>query len=380
MTEPTDTSPVEPVLLNDFRSQWAAHGAALTEAFTRVGESGWLVLGQEVASFERALAAHVGLPFAVGVANGLDALEIALRVHGVGEGAEVLTTPLTAFATTLAILRAGAKPCFVDVDRSGLIDLDAVESALRERRGRVRAVMPVHLFGHAVDVVRLEAIAREHGVIVIEDCAQAIGARSHGRPVGDASELSCTSFYPTKNLGALGDGGALFAKSEPSRAHAASLRDYGQSSRYVHDRLGMNSRLDEVQAALLRSALLPDLSAATERRRQIAARYRSELRSNAIELVPEPAASESVWHLFPVLVRGNRERFRDHLQRHQIQSAIHYPTLTSAQRALDGVAHERFGALTVAQDFADREVSLPIHRYLSDGHVSRVIAACNSFE
>lgn len=380
MTDTTDTSGAEPVLLNDFRSQWAAHGAALTEAFVRVGQSGWLVLGQEVASFERALAAHVGLPYAVGVANGLDALEIALRVHGVGEGAEVLTTPLTAFATTLAIVRAGCKPCFVDVDRSGLIDLDRVEAVLRERRGRVKALMPVHLFGHAVDVVRLESLAREYGVIVIEDCAQSIGARSHGRAVGDASELSCTSFYPTKNLGALGDGGALFAKSEASRAHAASLRDYGQSSRYVHDRLGMNSRLDEVQAALLRSALLPDLSAATERRRQIAARYRSEIRSSAIELVPAPVASESVWHLFPVLVRGDRERFREHLQRHHVQNAIHYPTLTSAQRALEGVAHETFGALSVAQDFADREVSLPIHRYLSDAHVSRVIAACNSFE
>jgi dTDP-3-amino-3,4,6-trideoxy-alpha-D-glucose transaminase len=367
------------VLLNDFRAQWAALGPALREAFARVGASGRLVLGPEVAAFERDLARYVGLPYCVGVGNGMDALEIALRVHGIGAGATVITTPLTAFATTLAIVRAGARPLFVDVDSSGLIDLDAVERVLAQRGG-VRAIVPVHLFGHAVDVARLESLRREYGVVVVEDCAQAIGARSAGRVVGSASELSATSFYPTKNLGAMGDGGAIFAKTEALAARAASLRDYGQSARYVHDQLGMNSRLDEVQAALLRTALLPDLDAATERRRAIAARYQAEIRSSAIELVPQPEHSESVWHLFPVLVRGDRERFRAHLMSRGVQSAVHYPTLTCDQRALSGLDFVCDSALSVARDFAQREVSLPIHRYLTDAHVTRVIEACNSFE
>jgi len=369
----------EQVLLNDFRAQWAAHGPGLVEAFSRVGASGWLVLGQEVTAFERALADHVGLPFAVGVGNGLDALEIALRVHGIGPGATVITTPLTAFATTLAIVRAGARPLFVDVDASGLLDLDEVERVLRARRD-VRALMPVHLFGHAADVGRLESLAAAHGVVLVEDCAQAIGARSGGRPVGAGSPLSATSFYPTKNLGAMGDGGAVFARTEELRARAAAVRDYGQSARYVHDTLGMNSRLDEVQAALLRSVLLPDLGPATERRRAIADRYRREIRSPHVELVPVPEKSESVWHLFPVLVRGDRERFRAALAAKGIQSGVHYPTLTSDQRALEGVDFVREGDLPRARDFAAREVSLPMHRYLTDEQVTRVIVACNAFE
>ncbi|HYP56625.1 MAG TPA: DegT/DnrJ/EryC1/StrS family aminotransferase, partial [Solirubrobacterales bacterium] len=241
------------VAANDFARQWQEIHAEALAAVDRVGRSGWLVLGEEVEAFERELAAWWGVPHAVGVASGLDAIEIGLRCAGVGPGDRVLTTPLTAFATTLAILRAGAEPVWCDVDESGGLDLDLAEEALRDHP-EIAAIVPVHLYGHPLDPAALDRLAAEHGVAVIEDCAQSAGAERAGRPTGLAGLAAATSLYPTKNLGALGDGGVLLSGDASVAERARSLRDYGQCGRYEHVEPGLNSRLDELQAAVLRSA------------------------------------------------------------------------------------------------------------------------------
>lgn len=372
---------VQMVQLADFKAAWEEGREQYLAAVERVGRSGWLILGAEVAEFEAALARAWGLEHAVGVASGLDALEIAFRALGAQPGQRFLTTPLSAFATTLAILRVGGVPVFADVDPSGLLDLDAAEQVARAQ-GPIDFVVPVHLFGHAGSLSRLEAFCRRHGARLVEDCAQAIGARSEGRPVGSASAACATSFYPTKNLGALGDGGALLTGSCELRDVARQLRDYGQREKYVHARLGLNSRLDELQAALLRSVQLPALARQTERRRALAARYLAGIRHPRLEIPPCPEGSESVWHLFPVLVQRDRERFRQHLLAQGIASAVHYPLLIPAQEAMEAAGQPRLPAEAFprAQRFAETEVSLPLHPHLSDEDCERVIAACNGWE
>ena len=364
------------VLLNDFRSQWGEVGAEATAVFERVGASGWYILGREVQRFETALASSWGIPHAVGVGNGLDAIEIGLRCLGIRSGSKVLTTPLSAFATTLAIMRCGGVPVFVDTDGSGLLDLARCRELL-DRDRTIRFMVPVHLFGHAIDLDRLESLKLEFDLSIVEDCAQAIGARFRGRAVGTVGQIAATSFYPTKNLGALGDGGALLTADPSLARQAADLRNYGQSATYVHDEEGLNSRLDEVQAAILGDVFLPRLERWMRRRREIADRYRSEIRNSAVKMLPVPDGSESVWHLFPVLCEpARREAFRAHLSGAGVLTGIHYPRLIPSQKALqDYGSHEVHGDLENARMLAEGEVSLPIHPFLSDEDLGRVISA-----
>jgi dTDP-3-amino-3,4,6-trideoxy-alpha-D-glucose transaminase len=377
VSEPRDAT--APILLNDFRAQWPHLREAVLGAVERVGESGWFVLGTEGQAFEKELARVWGLPFCVGCASGLDAIEIALRCAGLARGDAVLTTPLSAFATTLAVIRAGGRPCFVDVDASGQLDLALTERAL-ESHPEIRFLVPVHLFGHALDLEQLGRLRDRFELRVVEDCAQAVGARSRGVPVGSTGELAATSFYPTKNLGCMGDGGAVLARDAALAERARCLRDYGQTAKYEHACLGLNSRLDELQAAILRDALLPQLEAFTRRRREVADRYRSGIRNPRLELPAAPAGSESVWHLFPVLVSGGRGAFQEHLRRAGIASGVHYPTLIPEQAAFrEGEGGDVLSPLPRAEGFARREVSLPIHPFLSEREVERIVASCNSW-
>jgi dTDP-4-amino-4,6-dideoxygalactose transaminase len=366
------------IRLNDFQAQWAEVREEALEAVDRVGRSGWLVLGNEVARFEQELAKAWGLARCVGCASGLDALEIALRCLDLEPGAKVVTTPLSAFASTLAILRAGGVPVFVDVDASGLLDLELAAAAI-EADPEIRFALPVHLYGHAIDATRLATLRDRFGLSIVEDCAQAIGASSDGVPVGTTGGIAATSFYPTKNLGCLGDGGALLSDSAAHADLAESLRDYGQTGKYVHEHVGMNSRLDEIQAAILRDALLPRLEAFSQRRTEIAARYHAELANPALAIVSAPEGSTSVWHLFPVLVSGGREAFERHLSLRGVACARHYPRLIPEQRALREAPHQRASSLDNARRFAECEVSLPIHPFLSDLDIERVVEACNSW-
>jgi dTDP-3-amino-3,4,6-trideoxy-alpha-D-glucose transaminase len=367
------------IVANDFKAQWEAIRERAQGAVERVGASGWLILGREVEAFESQLADDCSAGYAVGCASGLDALEIGLRCLDLQPGARVLTTPLSAFATALAILRAHLVPVFVDVDARGLIDLDQAEAALAGDPG-IRAMVPVHLFGHAIDLDRLQKIKTAHGIGIVEDCAQAIGATFNGRPVGSVGECSALSFYPTKNLGAMGDGGALLTDFAQFCNTARMLRDYGQSAKYEHAVLGMNSRLDELQAAIMRDALLPRLAQFTQRRRDIARAYRDAI-SNPKITIPEPGNWDgSVWHLFPVLVDGERGGFHEHLRRRNIAGGVHYPKLITDQQAYrDSGQPQVLGKLPLARRFVDHEASLPIHPFLSDTEVDRVIDACNAW-
>jgi dTDP-3-amino-3,4,6-trideoxy-alpha-D-glucose transaminase len=291
----------------------------------------------------------------------------------------VLTTPLSAFATTLAVVRAGGVPVFVDVDDCGLLDLSRVEAELAADPA-CRFLVPVHLYGQALDLERLAALRARFRVKVVEDCAQAIGARRGGREVGSAGEVSALSFYPTKNLGALGDGGAVLTDDRRLAEACRTLRDYGQAAKYEHAVIGLNSRLDELQAAVLHRAFLPRLDRWTERRRRVARAYRAGIRSPRVEPLPVPAGSEPVWHLFPVKVEaGRRDSFLEHLRARGVVAAVHYPKPICDQPALREVAFEVRGDLHRARALAEREVSLPIHPYLGDDEIRQVVEAVSSW-
>ncbi len=369
------------VSLNDFGAQWDEVGSEASAAFERVGRSGRYILGPEGETLERKLASLWGLSEAIVVGNGMDAIEIALRASGLSPGAKVLTTPLSAFATTLAILRCGGIPVFTDVDDSGLINLSECRRVL-EADPSIRYFVPVHLYGHAMDLAAVESLRDDFDLTVIEDCAQAIGARSRGLMVGVVGRAAAVSFYPTKNLGALGDGGAVLTSNHGLAVRARAMRHYGQSATYVHEEFGLNSRMDEVHAAILADAFLPRLIRWTSRRKCIAARYQEAIQSSVLQIPAVPDGSDSVWHLFPVLVLQpeRRDHFREYLAARGVASGIHYPRLIPEQKAL--VDHGRYEikvSLSRATRFASCEVSLPIHPYLSEDDVDNVIESVNGW-
>jgi dTDP-3-amino-3,4,6-trideoxy-alpha-D-glucose transaminase len=368
------------VQLNDFKRQWEAVREDVQRAVARVGESGWYILGKEVDGFERALERDWPVRHAVGVGNGLDAIEIGLRCLGVREGDRVLTTPLSAFATTLAIMRVGATPVFVDVDERGLIDLEQCRHALSETPA-VRCLLPVHLYGEPVNAATLRELKHRYELSVLEDCAQSVLARWEGLATGRVGQVAATSFYPTKNLGAMGDGGAVLTDSEAIASKARELRNYGQTRQYVHDRVGLNSRLDEMQAAILRDAMLPRLAEWTTRRRAIAGRYLQEIQHRRIELPPQVETCDPCRHLFPVVVEAKkRASLVEHLRAAEVATGIHYPTLIPDQKAMKEYGRcEVRGTLERARRFAGGEVSLPIHPFLRDDEVAHVIEACNGW-
>lgn len=361
------------VLLNDFSRLWSDIGPDAESAFSLVGRSGWYILGQEVQAFEAALAVSSGTSRAIGCASGLDAIEIGLRALDLAPNEPVLTTPLSAFATTLAIIRAGGRPVFVDVDDDGLLDLKLADQAF-QAEPTMRAFVPVHLYGRSLDLARLQSLKEKFNLRIVEDMAQAIGATWNGRPVGSVGQVAAVSFYPTKNLGCLGDGGAILVADDGLARRCLSLRDYGQSSKYVHSELGLNSRLDEVQAAILHRAMLPRLAEWTKRRREIAEEYGSRIVNSRV-ILPR-GSSESAWHLYPVR-SSERDSLAVYLGELGIQSTVHYPILISQQEALRDFPASP--PTPKAQEWASQVLSLPIHPYLTDSEISRVVDAVNSW-
>lgn len=368
------------VAANSFDRMWDECGPNILSAIEAVGRSGWYILGQSVKSFEAKLTAYTGAAYAVGCGNGMDALEISLRAAGIGPGDQVLTTPLSAFATGLAILRAGAEPIYADVDANGLLDPVRVEAALAAYPA-IKAIMPVHLYGHLADTPRLAELACNHGAVLIEDAAQSIGARRGGVRMGQYGLTACLSFYPTKNLGTIGDGGALITTDAEIAELSRSLRNYGQTERYVHDVIGMNSRLDELHAAILGEVLLPRLGDWTALRRAVARRYITEIRNPAIEVLTGPDPEGSVWHLFPVLVAPERRAaFMEHLAVAGVQTGQHYPILIPDQKAVtDRGIPKVADDLVEARLISQSEVSLPIQPHLTEDEVSLVIDAVNAW-
>jgi len=369
------------ILSNDFKKQWNDCGQEILAAINTVGESGWYILGKEVKAFEQSLAQVFSCSQAIGCANGMDGLEISLRALGLNAGAKVLTTPLSAFATTLAIARVGLRPVFVDVDKHGLIDLDLCEQALKQDSS-IKCVMPVHLYGHCLDLKRLKEIKRAYNVHIIEDCAQSILASFEDIPCGTIGDLAATSFYPTKNLGALGDGGAILTNSSELSAQARVLRDYGQKEKYVHDALGLNSRLDEVHAAILHKVFLPRLKEWTRRRAAIAASYFDGICNKLVTPLPAPKGSNSCWHLFPVLIKpGARAAFQKHLNDAGISTTVHYPHLIPHQKAVTSSGNfEVRSSLETAEKIAENVISIPNHPYMTDDEVTFCIETINNWK
>jgi dTDP-3-amino-3,4,6-trideoxy-alpha-D-glucose transaminase len=362
---------------NDFGRQWRETQEDLEQAFRRVLESGRYILGEELRMFEVQLAEYWGMRYAAGVASGLDAIEISLRILGCGRGDKVLTTPLSAFATTLAILKLGAEPVFVDTDDFGLVDFNLCRRLLAQRPD-IRFFVPVHLYGNCLDLGELRRLREDFSLNVVEDCAQAIGASFAGKRAGTVGQLAALSLYPTKNLGAIGDGGAILTNDPGLDSMVRVSRDYGQASKYNHEVIGYNSRLDELQAALLRSAFLPRLPAWTMRRQAIAERYLETICNPGLRCVGGPPGSDSCWHLFPVLVEaGRKELFLEHLKANNVMGGEHYPVSIPDQKALAGLPHEVIGECAQARRFAQCEVSLPMHPYLTDEEVQRVVETCN---
>ena len=339
-------------------------------AIDRVIERGWFILGPELEAFESEFASASGMSHAVGVGTGTDALALALRALGIGPGDEVITSPLSAAYSGLAIVMAGATPVFADLDPARLtLDPRAAEAAIT---ARTAAIMPVHIYGQPADMTAFSSIASRHAIAIVEDACQAHGATSAGRPVGTFGSAGAFSFYPTKNLGALGDGGAIVTNSAALADKLKRLRNGGQTDRYHHPELGVNSRLDELQAAVLR-ARLTRLAAGNARRRAIAAAYRSALGGSVV--VPPECDAGHVYHLFPVLAR-DRSAFQAHLQAQGIGTLVHYPIPVPRQAAFASYAP---AACPIADRVCAEVCSLPMHPQLSDAEAREVVAAVNSF-
>lgn len=327
--------------------------AAVDAAIRRVIERGWFVLGPEVERFESAFATASGAAHAVGVGTGTDALALILKALGIGRGDEVITTPLSAAYTALAVMMVGARPVFADLDPERLtLDPRAVEAAIGPDTA---AIIPVHLFGQPAEIDTLSAIAARHDLAVIEDCCQAHLATSCGRPVGSFGVAAAYSFYPTKNLGALGDGGAITTNDAELAARLKRLRNGGQTDRYHHAEPGINSRLDDIQAAIL-DARLAYLPGWTAERRALAAVYRRELAGARVVVPPELDAGH-VYHLFPVLSE-DRDGLRERLRAAGIETLIHYPVPIPRQPAL---ASESPAECPVADRVCAQILSLPLY-------------------
>jgi dTDP-4-amino-4,6-dideoxygalactose transaminase len=344
---------------------------AVTAAVDRVVSRGWFVLGPEVEAFEGEFAAAMGAAHAVGVGSGTDALALILRALDIGQGDEVITTPLSAAYTALAITMAGARPVFADIDPVRLtIDPSAVEHAVGPR---TRAILPVHLYGQPADMTAIRQIAARHHLAVVEDCCQAHLATADGRPVGTIGVAGAFSFYPTKNLGALGDGGAVVTGDRALADRIRRLRNGGQTDRYHHLEPGVNSRLDELQAAILR-ARLPRLRAWTDRRRRLAAAYRGRLAEAPVDMTPERDPGH-VYHLF--VVRSDaRSELQAHLAAGGIETLIHYPVSLPLQPAFRAASP---GECPAAARACREVLSLPLHPAMSDDDVNDVAAALLAF-
>jgi dTDP-4-amino-4,6-dideoxygalactose transaminase len=364
------------ILMNDFKTEPLELQKSVSDAVSRVLHSGWYILGKEVEHFEIEWARVCKTEYAIGVANGLDAIEIALRVLNIGKGSEVITTPMTAFATVLAIIRAGATPVLADIDPdSGLL---SIESAQRCISKKTKAILLVHLYGQVKNMDLWTAFCLENKIELIEDCAQAHLASSDGTVAGSFGRIGAFSFYPTKNLGAAGDGGALITNDVNLKEKASVLRNYGQRTRYYHPVLGLNSRLDEIQAAIL-SERLKWLTKFNMRRQKIASAYFHGIRNPLVHMLARPEnESAHVHHLF-VVNCDHRDKLQKHLFDKQIQSLIHYPVPIHFQEPCTEIKRDPEG-LKNSEIHASTCLSLPINPQISDVEAGIVIDAINLFK
>lgn len=358
----------------DLKAQHLALKAELMTAFSRVIDSGWYIQGNELEKFEQEFAAYCGTKYCIGVGNGLDALHLILRALEIGSGDEVLVPAHTFIATWLAVSHTGATPVPIEPDPLTYnIDPHRVRDAITPK---TRAIIPVHLYGRPAEFDEINMIAQQHGLKVIEDAAQAHGATYRDRKIGSLGHAAGFSFYPGKNLGAIGDGGAITTDDQELADKLYLLRNYGSQKKYEHLTAGYNSRLDEIQAALLR-VKLQQLDQWNLQRRTIATRYLSEIKNTHLTLPSQASNSEAVWHLF--VVRSQlREKMRDHLKQHGIETMVHYPTAPHLQPAYATLELQK-GTFPITENIQKEVLSLPIYPQMTDDQVSYVINTCCSF-
>lgn len=344
----------------------------IDKAVMRVLSSGWFILGKEVEGFENTFAQYCGAKYCVGAGNGMEALQIALMALEIGEGDEVITTPLSAAATSLAISHVGAMPVFADINPKTLnIDPDEIEKKITPK---TKAILPVHLYGRVADMKRIMEIAHKNHLYVIEDVAQAHGAKFDGKKAGTFGNFGVFSFYPSKNLGAYGDAGGLITNDETLAKKARVIRDYGQDGRYNHVVIGLNSRLDEIEAAIL-SVKLSYLDTWNFLRKKIAEKYNSGLQGFPMILPKEEA--NHVWHLY-VIQTDRRDLLQKYLDEHGIASQIHYPKVIYQQSAYHFLNIPK-GYAPYAEEAAEKILSLPIYPELTEEETDYIIETIKNF-
>ena len=355
--------PIEKELNNDIR-----------EAFDRVFKRSWYIEGVENVAFEKAFAEYCGTKHCVGVGNGLDALMLALKALGVGKGDEVIVPSNTYIATALAVTYVGATPVFVEPDiRTFNIDPKHIEAAISEK---TKAIMPVHLYGQACDMDPIMKIARTYGLKVVEDCAQAHGATYKGQKVGTFGDAAGFSFYPGKNLGALGDAGAVVTNNKELADMIRALGNYGSDYKYHHIYKGNNSRLDELQAAIL-AAKLPHLDRMNEQRRKIAKKYTEGIKNPRVITPYIMSECIPVWHIYGIRCK-DRDALEKYLNEKGIGTNKHYPIPMHLQECYKDLNIQQ-GALPIAEEISNTELSIPMYYGMSDDAIDYIVTSINSF-
>jgi UDP-2-acetamido-2-deoxy-ribo-hexuluronate aminotransferase len=350
----------------DLKKQFNDIKQELFDVLTEVLESSQYILGPKVQELEKSIAAYHGVSEAVGVASGTDALHLALDAIGIGEGDEVITTPFTFFATAEAILYTGATPVFVDIEPDTMnIDPGRIEKSITRR---TKAIVPVHIFGHPADMERIQAIAKEYSLSVIEDCAQSFGAGIKGQKTGSFGDAGCFSFYPSKNLGAFGDGGMVVLGDDAIAADIRKLRNHGSVGAYKHESVGFNSRLDEIQAAVL-LVKLRRIDAYNQQRRQVASLYNTLL-SGAVALPVERPGCTHVYHQYTIRTQ-KRNELQSHLRENNVSSVVYYPIPLHLQEAVSFLGYKK-GDFPVAEETAEKVLSLPIFPGLEEVTVRKI--------
>jgi dTDP-4-amino-4,6-dideoxygalactose transaminase len=345
----------------------------LMQAFERVFDSNGFILGKEVKQFEEQIASYVGTKYAIGVSNCTNALLLSLKALGIGPGDEVITTPFTFIATAEVIGILGAKPVFCDIDpKTYNIDPDKITGVISDK---TKAILPVHLYGQAVDMDEIMDIAQAHNLKVVEDMAQAIGATYKGKKVGIFGDTACISFFPTKNLNALGDAGMILTNNEDIDKKIRALRVHGASKKYYHDFLGYNDRLDAVQAALLQ-VKLKYLDEWNEKRRQIAIKYDNSLK-DLVEIPYIKSKNVTIYHQYTIRT-PKRDELKQYLTDNEIGTAIHYPLPLHFQEALKYLGYKK-GDFPESEKAASEVLSLPIHHILNEEEIGYVISTIKSF-
>lgn len=354
--------------------RFALHQDKYEEAALRVLRSGWYVLGNELKKFEKDFADYIGMDHGIGVNSGQDALILAVRALGIGPGDEVITQSNAYIASVLGITENGATPVFVEPDEYFGMDPEKVEAAITPK---TKAIMPVHLYGHSCDMINIKRIADKYNLPIIEDCAQCHGSSVNGVKAGSFSTISCFSFYPTKPLGAFGDAGICLTNSSELDEKLRMLRFYGSKEKYINEITGVNTRMDEIQAAML-GVGLKYIEEENKMRQSIAGKYLNGIKNPLVKLPETRRNTDHVYHIFAILC-DERDKLVSFLEKRDIQVGIHYPIPPHLSPCYKNLGYKN-GDFPIAENYADHQISLPIYAGMLDDEVDEVIEAINSFK